>query len=316
MNYFITTFFKFLLCLVPVYLTCLVIFYHTGTTKFIPNVVDKTKNDGFLLSRIQEIPNYKNVDYLFLGSSHTYRGLDPRIFENYGFTSFNLGSSAQTPVNSEILLTKYEGDLNPKNIIFEVYFSLFSNDGIESALEILGNSEIDRSSLFIALSDKNLIVYNTVSYILVNRLFHPIHKTKQDDIKTSKYIKGGYVEKIAPFNTNKKLSYSDTKKKISISSKQLNALIRIIEFSKNRNIKLTLVAAPVTRELISQYEDYPVFYEVIKNVADTYHVEYIDYNVHPTIIFNSNTDFYDPDHLSQKGVEKFNTHLIENYLLK
>src|SRR5689334_14184152 len=61
---------------------------------------------GHLFTRVKEIDSVKKVDILFLGSSHSYRGFDPRIFKQYGLTSFNLGSSSQTPIQAKILLEK------------------------------------------------------------------------------------------------------------------------------------------------------------------------------------------------------------------
>jgi hypothetical protein len=38
-----------------------------------------------MYSRLSEIKNYKDIDILFLGSSHTYRGFDTRIFLDSGY---------------------------------------------------------------------------------------------------------------------------------------------------------------------------------------------------------------------------------------
>ena len=79
----------------------------------------------------------KNVDVLFLGSSHAYRGFDPRIFRKRGYSSFNLGSSAQTPSQTKVWLKRYLKHLNPKIVIYEVYPGTFSSDGIEASLDLV-----------------------------------------------------------------------------------------------------------------------------------------------------------------------------------
>ena len=47
-----------------------------------------TKNLNYRLSssyiRFQEVKEYKNIDILFAGSSHSFRGFDPRIFKQSG----------------------------------------------------------------------------------------------------------------------------------------------------------------------------------------------------------------------------------------
>ena len=70
--------------------------------------------------RFREIRDYKNIDLLFLGSSHSYRSFDTRLFTDAGYTSFNLGSALQTPFNSYYLLREYFDQLKPKVVILSV----------------------------------------------------------------------------------------------------------------------------------------------------------------------------------------------------
>jgi len=77
------------------------------------------------------------VDILFLGSSHSYRGFNPQYFS--GYKTFNLGSSAQTPIQTNLLLKRYLHQLNPKTIVYEVYPISLSIDGVESSSDIIAN---------------------------------------------------------------------------------------------------------------------------------------------------------------------------------
>jgi hypothetical protein len=90
-----------------------------------PDILKKNMNyrigsKGHMYSRIQELRETKNIDILFLGSSHSYRGFDTRIFSGNGYKSFNLGSSSQTHIQSNILLKRYIDQLIPKLVIYEV----------------------------------------------------------------------------------------------------------------------------------------------------------------------------------------------------
>src|SRR5690606_10648065 len=98
---------------------------------------------GHLNTRVKEIPNYKNVDILILGSSHAYRGFDTRIFKRNGIKAFNLGSSSQSPIQSHVLLSQYLDDLNPKLIVLEVYVGTLEIDGVESSLDLAANNKMD-----------------------------------------------------------------------------------------------------------------------------------------------------------------------------
>src|SRR5215217_8103310 len=77
--------------------------------------------NGHLFSRLKELDTVKNVDILFLGSSHAYRGYDVRKFNRLGYSAFNLGSSAQTPVQTELLVKTYLAQLNPKVVILDIH---------------------------------------------------------------------------------------------------------------------------------------------------------------------------------------------------
>lgn len=315
MNRLLKKIILFLVLLVPAYLIALITIYQTNTAKFFPNVLDKSKNNGFLLSRIRELPKYKEIDILFVGSSHSSREFDPRLFKGYGFTSFNLGSNAQTPINSEFLLNTYLDSLKPKRIIFEVYFRFFETDPIESAIDIISNSQIDIQNLKLVLSKPNLQVYNTIAYLSINRLIEPLEQIEEQSFSTDRYIAGGYIEKVLPDSVNKRLSNIQTNRKINLRADQVDALKRIIDLANRKKIPLTLVSAPVTKEFLSQFENYNEFSKLINEIASQHAIDYIDYNSKASPTFNSYLDFYDHNHLNQKGVIKFNKNFIEEYLM-
>lgn len=68
---------------------------HYLKTPFLKYPIGGTGNS---YTRLSEVEDIKNIDILFLGSSHTYRGFDTRIFSKYGYSTFNLGTTSQTPI--------------------------------------------------------------------------------------------------------------------------------------------------------------------------------------------------------------------------
>ena len=82
----------------------------------VSNIIYKKGFNGHLYSRINEIDKYDEVDILFLGSSHAYRGFDTRIFKAEGYSSFNLGSSARV----EVPFSQLEVYPNPSRGIFNI----------------------------------------------------------------------------------------------------------------------------------------------------------------------------------------------------
>ncbi len=95
---------------------------------------------GYSLQRFREVETLSEkkseVDFVILGSSHAYRGFHPEIFKNFNYSSINLGSSSQSPINSYFLAKEYLPRLNSKYLIYEGYYKTFQINGIESFLDL------------------------------------------------------------------------------------------------------------------------------------------------------------------------------------
>ncbi len=268
---------------------------------FKPNINYRIGSYGHMYSRLSEIKNYKDIDILFLGSSHTYRGFDTRIFLDSGYKTFNLGSSAQTPVQTKVLLSRYLESLNPKLVIYEVYPATFNMDGVESSLDIIANDINDSHSLEMALKINNIKTYNTLIYGFIRDLLGLNSSFSEPTIKgNDKYISGGYVEKELGF-------YKPTafvKKKISLRDYQLESFSEVVQLIKNKNIELMLVYAPITKVNYDSYSNTTYFDSIMKRYSNYY-------NFNEIIALNDTQHFDDAHHLNQNGVNIFNKKLIE-----
>jgi hypothetical protein len=273
---------------------------------FVPSILKSNLNypissNGHNFSRLSEVKSYGDIDVLFLGSSHAYRGFDTRLFLENGYKSFNLGSSAQTPVQTKLLVDRYLEKLNPEMVIYEVFPATFALDGVESSLDIIANDLNDLNSIKMALKINNIKTYNTLIYAYIcnfiglNKFYtEPVIKGKD------KYISGGYVEREISFNKPVKFK----KNKISLRKDQLKSFSEIIHLIKSRNIKLFLVYAPIPSENYHSYTNNHYFDSIMKKYS-----EYYNYN--ELLLLNDSLHFYDSHHLNQKGVFVFNKKLIE-----
>jgi hypothetical protein len=282
--------------------------------EFVPDRFNKNLNFlqgryGHMYTRMGEAEKYGNVDILFIGASHTYRGFDTRIAQEYGYKSFNLGSSLQTPVQTELLLGKYLDKLKPHIIIYEVYPSIFTNDGVESSLDIISNGKIDFNELKMAITVNHIKTYNTLIYAYYRQLFNRDKNFKENIINSGDtYIPGGFVEKQFSHNAD---SIPVELKKIEWVPEQfqLIAFEKIIDTIRQRGIKLILVQSPVTRPDYAKYPDH--------DKIDRYFSERAAYYNFNKILHLSDTlDFYDKDHLNQVGVKIFNDSLYIKILKK
>lgn len=255
---------------------------------------------GHLFTRVNEISKVKNPDILFLGSSHAYRGFDPRVFKEAGISTFNLGSSSQSPINTRVLLNQYFDKIKPKMVVYEVYAGTLTSDGVESSLDLLSNNQIDKNAFEMAKNINQLTTYNTLIYGLFRQIFGLNQNFKEPKIQDGNtYITGGFVE--SDFRKNP--LNEEQIDKWNLNPKQIEILKENINFIKKRNIPIVLVQAPITKKLYDARTNNKEVDKLLSTLG-TYK------NFYGSIPLNDTIDFYDSNHLNQQAVVKFNKNVI------
>jgi hypothetical protein len=304
---FIIRMLKFFCFATLIYIFSVVVFRRLSPTLFSKNIIYKKGGTGFLYTRLLEADSVKNIDVLAIGSSHAYRGFDPRIFKEYGYKLFNLGSSNQTPIQTNLFLKRYLKKLNPKLVIIEVYPWSLCNDGVESALNIISNTNVDLKVGRMALAVHHLKVYNSLIYGLSEDLLNQENFTETIKTETDKYISGGFVERLGGFYSQK--VSKEGRKKWIINEIQWEYLKKNIQILKEKEINYLLVQAPTTKLLFNSYSNNNSIDSILNSLGP-----YLNFNL--TSNMNDSLHFYDSDHLNQNGVEIFNTSLLENKLME
>lgn len=289
---------------IVLYIVCLFVLGLFVPPSILPNIKYKPGNYGYMYTRLNEADTASRVDILVLGASHAYRGIDPREFKRAGWNVFNLASSAQTPIQTEYLLGKYIDSFKPKLIVYEIAPTVFSNEGVESTLDIMANSDLNSELFKMALKSRDLWVLNTFFYAIGKKLADGKKNIKDnagDD--EDAYISGGFVQKKSLENTSS-LVFDD--KQIEFLESQKDAFERILAVASRKNVQIILVQAPITSE----------YYRSIKNMneinnyflsrkANAY------YNFNDFMSLDSKAFFYDHHHLNQNGVQFFNKALLD-----
>jgi hypothetical protein len=285
-----------------VYVVVLIIWGHIFTNiKFKQNLSTEKGSIGHLYTRLKEVKKIKDVDVLFLGSSHAYRGFDPRIFNEHGISSFNLGSSAQTALQTKVLLNRYLENINPKTIVYEVYPNSFSSDGVESSLDLLANDVIDKNAMKMAFKINHIKTYNALIYYFIsNKILNEVEFVEKEKKGNDSYVSGGFVEKkITYFKTK-----SQNERSFKFNTNQLNDLKDIINLIKDKKYRLILVYAPITPSLYKSNNNNVEYDSIMNNLSEYY-------NFNELIVLNDSTCFYDPHHMNQNGVKLFNNKMLE-----
>lgn len=260
---------------------------------------------GHMYTRLNEVKQLDgHVDILFLGSSHSYRGFDPRNFKDK--KTFNLGSSSQAPIQTKILLKRYLSKINPKIVIYEVYPGTFVADGVESSLDLIANDNNDFESVKMAFELNNIDTYNTLIYAYFVNILNLNKKFVEPIIKDDDtYISGGFVEKKIKYYKYENITKNEVWK---LNKKQIEKFEENIALLKQKKIKIILVYAPITKALYNSFTN-NIY---IDSLMNSYGLPY--YNFNQMIQLDDSLDFNDSHHLNQNGVNKFNSKL--NAILK
>lgn len=302
---FIGTLLKFSPVAVIIYLLLLVVWGDFMPEMFKKNLNYSIAGPGHTLTRLKEAHTAKDVDLLIIGSSHAYRGFDTRIFQQAGYNKvFNLGTSAQTPMQTKVLLERFIDEMKPKQVIYEVYPLTFSLDGVESALDVISNDANDTYSWNMAVDMGSIKVLNTILYScyrqeLGDKVSEPGHRGSDT------YIPGGYIEKEMAHYTPQK----QEPKTHELRESQEDAFKDIIQMFKDRKINYILVNAPVAPSLYQSYQNNSKFDSIMKTYGPYY-------NFNQIMRLNDTEHFNDADHLNQAGVRLFNEKLLSMGILR
>ena len=250
--------------------------------------------------RYTEFDSLRNehFDAIILGSSHAYRGYDPRIFNEQGYSCFNLGSSAQTPMHSYHLLKEVLDHDNTGLLIFDCYDIMMEADPLEATSDLTMNVPWTGAAWGMALDqrDPRGLLMVTVRSLLSGE--GPIYSD-------STYRSGGYCE--TPDSLRHPVWYKPRNEWRPFDHMQ-DRFAAILDRCKEQGISLVLVnhPAPSTANPIK----HKAFAAWVHAVADPRGVPFIDLAFDHGLPLNDHDHFYDHNHLNRAGVRIFDEHLI------
>jgi len=265
------------------------------------NLVDALGRSGHVLTRLRERAEHKEHEILVLGSSHAYRGFDPRIFAREGYRMFNLGSLSQSPLQTEVLLARYLHPDVPQLALFDVTPLVFSDRSVESTLDLIANDRLSMRMIGLGLQTRSIVVYNSMIQAAWSQITgvtdayaEPIYHPPSGD----RYIAGGYVEREhRPYKAQNRelLPWAPMQD-------QLEALQACIGQLRAAGSKVVLVNTPVMPTQQQSARQREEMRKYFSSLAPYYDLS--------TLLPADTSLFYDDDHMRQPGVERFNTELL------
>jgi hypothetical protein len=270
---------------------------------YVPNIRYPLNGYGHQRTRMAEVEGHGPVDIVFLGSSHAYRGFDPRIWARRGHSSFNLGSTDQSLLQTELLVPAELRDLHPKLVIIEVHPGPFRESGVESALDLIANRRIDRHTLRMALRLRHPYVWNAMAYGVLRqaagydeRFVEP--RRRKEDL----YIDGGFVERTEGHFTP---SESATREDADPAPLQWAAFQRVLADLRAQDIEFILVEAPMTHWMNEGIYPDRAGFDSLMHASGRY------ISMNRKLALDDSLHFFTKGHLNQSGVELFNEALID-----
>ncbi|MDX9750952.1 MAG: hypothetical protein RBT71_07725 [Flavobacteriales bacterium] len=259
-------------------------------------------SDEMLLHRVRDIDTSARYDVLVIGSSHAYRGFDPRIFQRHGLRMFNLGSGAQTPAQARVLLHHHLHRIRPRLVLMEMYPHAFAQSGIEPALDVISNDRVDLATVRMALGTRHVTVLNTLVYALFRQVLGggdmdagPLVRANGD-----RYISGGYVQRgDTTYRPGRTTPYTAWEP-LPAQQRHFAANVAAVRAA---GADVVLVHTPVMpgNRLIGPAHD--AFTAYCTAIAPYY-------DMSDLFAPGDTALFYDGHHLTQRGVERFNTELV------
>jgi len=277
----------------------------------------------------------RDVDLIFLGSSHSYCTFDPEYFDvHMGIYSYQLGTPLQHPDTSYYMLREILYGSNPKKpkkVVFEIYWDMiddkFELKQADMFLGAIKNDELKKEYIKDVFPFNEKIKYNFKpiryqqdAFAYYNqKLTDFVNKYKIDEqvqqTYTEYYKDRGflYTDKIMSeeklYATNQFRDMDGTNWNINKTQKKY--ILRLAQLCKANSIELYFVTAPIANKSIEYIKNYNSINEKITNLAKEIGVHYIDYNiVNQDEKLLSNDDFCDDAHLNNKGAIIVQKHFI------
>ena len=262
---------------------------------FVPNL---QRNGGQELQMMRDLTsNPTKYDAIVLGSSHAYRGYDPRIFEQAGVSLFNAGTSAQNAKGSLVLYNEYLKD-RADVFILDIYDPVFELEGTESNMRLIQNVPTNAAAFALVKQEVKMYTLNALAVRLASL-------NLKDEAPNADYIKNGFCEKKGILYALEPLSDSV----FDANEEMFVAFETLIKHMQSDGKRIVLCSHPLPASAgLHNYHD--KFLQRFSPLIQHLGVPYIDLTYY-TEGFGIN-EFADLSHLNQQGVELYNSLLLQN----
>lgn len=251
------------------------------------------------------------LDVLFLGSSHLYYGVQPNeLWEEYGITSYAMGSPEQTVATSYFLLKEAFEHQQPKVVLMESYYfwnkkMYYSEARLRQAFDGMAFGKVKLEMIQTMLPE--LEIKDKLSYALPFLKYHSRWDALENyDFQTKPYLKGARIDYTTVAVEDPGLPEEASK----IPENSLYYLEKIMELCEENGAEFAMFAIPYGIEKRADSYEYR---QGVNLALDTYlsekDIPFLFYQQDYTDVIDFAADFRDRTHLNTQGAVKLTDHL-------
>lgn len=131
---------------------------------------------GYTHERFSQFRKDKPYDILIFGSSRANRGIDPGVFEEQGWSAYNLGTDDQTPINTEVMVKHFTKDRKPQLVIIDVFHLVFTTNPLPSSSDIIMNAEHTELAFKMMTNSGDIRMVNSFAVRMALKDNHPVYE--------------------------------------------------------------------------------------------------------------------------------------------
>lgn len=279
----------------------------------------------------------ENIDTLFVGSSHVYKDINPRLLDEINNRkNIDLSTSSQSLIGSYFAIKEAIEYNNVSYVCLEMYYGVSTGelgDFCSRAsmknnwrnIDYMRFSKNKLNYIFSACNKELLLetfipftryrsklfdlpyIESTIGNKLKSEYKNMFYERYDEDGKVFFRAEDrGYVYGERQFEENKYIIYKNAEKEMMTEDAK-RWLEKIINLCEENNIKIVLFSSPIPDITLIAWGYYDEYVNDVKKIADKYKIQYYDFNLASGEYFpiQQFQYFMDDDHLNALGAELF-----------
>lgn len=238
-------------------------------------------------------------DIIIIGTSHAYRGYNPKIFLEHGLKMRALATSSQSLKSSYVIAKCLVNKENCDVVIIDLYERIFSSSSLESTADLVQHLPDNKSALALAWESGDIRALNMFATRLVSKNTEPLFDSEVE-------MKDGFGTSHDTISFPLKKRYYDYT--YETMPEQIKYLKKLVRYLQNEGIQVILTECPLPY-FVSDY-NHKLFLKDLEPVIKELKVPFYNYAYNSGL--NEITLFYDDNHLNHAGVKIYNNRLIND----